>query len=61
MSVIVEQTIECEICGKKYKTFGGMENWSIQDKYRILSLCEECSEIIKEYIKKLKKNLERKL
>lgn len=52
--LFTESIIKCEICGKEMKVFSGMEHWSIQDKWRILSLCKECSLEVKEMIEDLK-------
>ena len=50
MSVFIETTIQCKKCGKKYKSFSGMENWAILDKGLFLPFCKECSKKLKKIV-----------
>jgi len=60
MSVFIEHTIKCQKCKKKYKSYSGMENWSIMDRYTILPFCKECSIELKKLINNwIKKTYER--
>jgi hypothetical protein len=53
--MLAEQyTTKCYICQKEYKTFSGMDNWSIQDHACILSLCKDCSKQMKDWVEFMK-------
>ena len=47
MTVFVEQTMKCEICGKNYKSFGNEGGFQMIDDFVIRSICPKCSEVIK--------------
>jgi len=50
-----ENKISCEICGEKFKSYSGLENFHFGEKGRIYSCCEKCSKTIKQFIEGCKK------
>ncbi len=53
MTALIEIETKCEGCKKMIKRVSGMEEVSIMDKSMILSLCKECSNKVRRFIKDL--------
>ena len=43
MSVFVQYKAKCQKCGKEFKTFGLMEEFTFIKKYQAFELCRKCS------------------